>query len=645
MLSSLFSGISGLVTNGYAMDVIGNNVANVNTVGYKASRTTFSDMLYQSVFGTAGSSQIGRGAALTSVDTMFQQGSFESTNEPTDLAIGGKGFFIVRMPDTAANFYTRAGQFRFDKEGYMVTPSDYILQARPIDRVTGTPFGVDADVVIPQEPSEPRATQFIGMAVNLQSDSPWRGNITSVTGTSSLTEARLAEDQYPRPGDYTATVDNLAAALISHTGSNAASLGTEFIGTIIINDYEIELPTTGAPASAQSLATYLNSMLTLASAGFASLVHVSYAVVGSNQFLDLSATANGVDITFDDSALAAGSTGWTAEDKANEDLYGSTMTLEVATTGPDGAQYLRTYAGRVSSQITSLDNWADSGLDMTFSDPLDNFIVTAGTSVFAVTGFQPDQVSSTLNPATTSNYATSVTAYDSLGQPHVVTVYFRKAWEEVVNSVQTNVWEWYAELDGADASNGQNTVAEWGYMRFNNNGVLTSGGGPHTVTFDFSLGAQPNQEIDIAFGPESGGGSTTQYPLSSTTNFQTQDGYPPGVLQNITVSTEGIISGHYSNGQIISLYQITLASFNNPQALNREGLNLFSETLDSGVPFTNAPGQGALGSINPNSLEQSNVDLASEFVKMIVTQRGYQANSRVITTTDEMLQELMNIKR
>ena len=111
------------------------------------------------------------------------------------------------------------------------------------------------------------------------------------------------------------------------------------------------------------------------------------------------------------------------------------------------------------------------------------------------------------------------------------------------------------------------------------------------------------------------------------------------------MSQEGIIAGHYSNGQILDLYQITLANFNNLQGLKREGGNLFSETLESGVPFTNAPGEGGLGKINPNSLEQSNVDLATEFVKMIVAQRGFQANSRVITTTDEILQELMNLKR
>jgi flagellar hook protein FlgE len=133
--------------------------------------------------------------------------------------------------------------------------------------------------------------------------------------------------------------------------------------------------------------------------------------------------------------------------------------------------------------------------------------------------------------------------------------------------------------------------------------------------------------------------------MASTTNFQTQDGYPPGVLQNVTVSPEGIISGHYSNGQILDLYQVTLANFNNPWGLSREGGNLFAETLESGVPYTSAPGQNGLGKINPNSLEQSNVDLATEFVKMIISQRGFQANAKVITTTDEILAELMNLKR
>ena len=646
MLSSLFSGISGLITQGQAMGVIGNNVANVNTVGFKGSRPTFSDMLYQSIFGTAGTSQVGRGVTLMSVDTMFQQGSFESTSEPTDLAIGGAGFFIVRTPESEEKSYTRAGQFRFTKEGDMVNPTGKILQGRVIDRATDTPSGVARDINIPQEPSEPKHTDFIGMAVNLQSDALWKGSIGDPTGTSGLTEVTNSEGKYPRPGTYTAIVQGLSAAQIGHTGSNAASNGTQFTGAVIINDYEVQLPTSNAPTTAESLAGYLNSMLAMPSAGYVSLVHVSWTQVGSSQYLSLgaSATADGVDISFDDSSIASGSTGWTDADKTSTDLWGSQMDLTSVTTGPSSSQFQKTYAGRVTSQAGILENWGDSGLDVTFADP-DNFIITPGTSTFDVGGFEPNQVSATLNPSTTSNYASSVTVYDTLGQPHVVAVYFRKGWEELANSVQTNVWEWYAEVEGADSANGQNTVAQWGYLRFNNNGVLTSGADAHSISFDFSAGAQANQLIDLVFGPDSGGGSTTQYPLSSTTTFQTQNGYPPGVLTDVSVNTEGIISGRYSNGQVLNLYQITLASFKNLQGLDRVGGNLFSETFTSGVPYTNAPGQGAMGKINPNSLEQSNVDLATEFVRMIMTQRGYQANSRVITTTDEMLSELMNIKR
>lgn len=645
MLSSLFSGISGLMANSYAISVIGNNIANVNTIGFKGSRTTFSDVLYQSIFGTAGTSQVGRGTALTSVDTQFAQGSFESTSEPTDLAIGGKGFFIVRSPEAQKDFYTRAGQFRFDKEGFLTTPAGYTLQGRQIDRTTNGPFGVASDIVISPEPSEPRATQLIGMAVNVQSDAPWKGSIGAVTGATNLTAAASSDGKYARAGDYTASVTNKASTDIKHTGTDVASSGTAFSGTITINDYEVELPATGTTYStAESLSSFLNTQLALATGSAASVVHASWTSVGTDQFLDLSATASGVDIVFNDTGLAAGSTGWTDADRASTDLYGSNMNMTVDWVDPAGASLSKSFSGAISSHRGTLTNWGNSGLDLTFTDR-DNFILAQGDSTFTIAGFNKDQTSATLNPSTTSNYSSSVTVYDSLGQPHVVTSYFRKAWEETSGSLQTNVWEWYALVDGADSVSGANTIASSGYLKFNNNGVLTYGGDANPVSFNFAGGASQAQTIDLVFGSGSGGGASTQYPLASTTNFQTQDGYPPGVLMNVTVNAEGIISGHYSNGQILNLYQITLANFNNSWGLSREGGNLFAETVESGVPYTNAPGSGALGRINPNSLEQSNVDLATEFVKMIITQRGFQANSRVITTTDEMLAELMNIKR
>ncbi len=530
MLSSFFSGISGLIANSSSINVVGNNIANVNTVGFKGSRATFEDVLYQSINGTSGSSQVGRGTALSSVDTSFSQGSFESTSESTDLAIGGKGFFIVRSAESQTNYYTRAGQFRFDADGYMTNPAGDILQGRAIDRTTNAPYGVDTDIIISQAPSEPRATQFIGMCVNLQSDSEVAGTLGSLSGAAngSATSAAISEGKYPRTGTYT----------ISYAAATGITV------SVALTD------PTGAPT--------------------------------------------GTTITYPPVAVVAG---------------------------------------------TTYTNLGGSGLDIT----TDSSLVDAASRTITFQGFSTDYVSATRNPTTTSNYSSSVTAYDSLGQPHVVTVYFRKSYE--TGSPQTSVWEWMAHLDGADSATGMNTLAGWGTLTFNNNGALTAGGEASSVTFDFSQGAQANQAIDLLFGSGSGGGTTTQYPIASTTNFQTQDGYPPGVLESTTVSAEGVISGHYSNGQILNLYQITLANFNNPNGLKKEGSNLYSETIESGVAYTNAPGEGGLGKISANSLEQSNVDLATEFVKMIIAQRGYQANSRVITTTDQILEELINLKR
>jgi len=117
LTSSLFSGISGLSTLGNSMTVIGDNIANINTVGFKGSRVTFQDVLSQTVATTAGTAQVGRGTSLADITANFGQGSFESTASSTDLAIGGDGFFIVRDPNSTSEFYTRAGEFRLDKDG------------------------------------------------------------------------------------------------------------------------------------------------------------------------------------------------------------------------------------------------------------------------------------------------------------------------------------------------------------------------------------------------------------------------------------------------------------------------------------------------------------------------------------------------
>jgi len=176
--------------------------------------------------------------------------------------------------------------------------------------------------------------------------------------------------------------------------------------------------------------------------------------------------------------------------------------------------------------------------------------------------------------------------------------------------------------------------------------------GHFTVAPDFLGGYPLTVELDFGSVYSTGAGSwvndslsTTQFASSSTTLFQTSTGYGAGDLQSVTVGTDGVITGQYSNGEVIPLYRVALAKFQNVQGLYKEGGNLFRETRLSGVPITAKPGTNGLGSIAPNSLEQSNVDIATEFVRMITTQRGFQANSKIITVTDQMLSELINMKR
>ena len=138
---------------------------------------------------------------------------------------------------------------------------------------------------------------------------------------------------------------------------------------------------------------------------------------------------------------------------------------------------------------------------------------------------------------------------------------------------------------------------------------------------------------------------TTQYATSSSTIFYDQNGFGPGYLESLSVNTDGVITGHYSNGRVIPLWMVALANFNAPEMLDKTGGNLFRETTESGAPITGKPGTNGLGTIAPNSLEQSNVDLGEQFVKMITIQRGFQADARTITVTDSMLEELLNLKR
>jgi flagellar hook protein FlgE len=248
------------------------------------------------------------------------------------------------------------------------------------------------------------------------------------------------------------------------------------------------------------------------------------------------------------------------------------------------------------------------------------------------------------DPINTSTFHTSTTVYDSLGNAHDVTLYFRKD--------SDNSWDWHAMVNGDEITNapaGEPFEVANGTLTFDTNGALDTEATTQSG-FDF-IGATQGQVVDFDFGDsitDDGGtglAGSTQLGAASTITGLAQNGFAGGSVSGVTVSGNGTIIGVFSNGQQRTLGQVVTANFASVDGLERGGEGLFAATVNSGEPLIGAPETGGRGSIVSGALEQSNVDLGTEFVNLIAYQRGFQANSKVITTSDEMYSELVNLKR
>lgn len=216
-----------------------------------------------------------------------------------------------------------------------------------------------------------------------------------------------------------------------------------------------------------------------------------------------------------------------------------------------------------------------------------------------------------------SGYIRSITVYDVLGRAKTVTFSFTK------DANNPNTWNWTATWGDSGEATGSISFDDTGKYSSGNDDIEIDG---QTIHLDFS--------------------AITQYAAEGESYLElNQDGYAKGDLVEVFFDTGGVITGVYSNGESRPLYRLVLANFANPEGLNNLGNTLFSESNNSGPAQLGLAGQGSFGTISPSSLEMSNVDLAQEFTDMIITQRGFQANSRIITTSDELLQELVNLKR
>lgn len=576
ILSSLFAGVSGLNANGTALSVIGNNIANLSTVGFKGSKATFADLISSSISGGSGAIQTGIGVALTSVQGNFSQGSLTTSSNVLDLAIDGNGFFIVKDAQ-GGTFYSRAGQFRLDKDNNVVDPTGFKVQGFLAD-TAGTITGTIGDISLPSTTASPRATTTALVAANLNSATAptgVRGNVVASAASVTTTAAGNNSFTINLNGDGAQTI-TVANGL---TGSALATAIQNAVRALIPND-----PFKGA-----------------AYAGFTASVNAS------NTF-----------------TFTSGMTGTT-----NNSTTG-TGTVVVTANGGD----------TLAANLNMLAPTSTTGTDFLLSDP-----------------------------SATSNFSTSMTVYDSLGNSHLLTTYFTKiganSWNYNTVAAVADVVTANYHSSNIDASLGIVRVGS-GTLTFGTDGTLdrestvirydnataagTSGTAPGELQLDF-VGATQDQPIAMNFGSSvtTDGGSgldgTTQFGSTSALVQQTQDGFAAGSLQAFSVDANGVINGRFSNGQLRALAQVVLARFPDPIGLTRTGKNTFAQSGDSGQPVTGTPDSAGLGQVKSNSLELSNVDLGESFIDMIAAQRGFQANSRVITTSDEILQELVNLKR
>ena len=724
MLRSMWSGVSGLKSQQEGMDVVGNNVANVNTIGFKKGRTNFVDVLSQTLTGATGPEgnlggknphQVGLGDSVAVVDNIFSQGSLQATDKITDLAIQGDGFFVVSGDGGKTYRYTRAGDFAFDASGNFVNPEGYVVQGWLADDTThkiNTASSIQ-NLIIPQNKTVPAGiTKNISIKANLN-------------GGDTIEEMDYAHGTVDSSNKSTEPDD---MAVLFDVNGNSINLGKTIAkfaqGTDKITDYDttgnfsglhdidgnnITLVsgtsvfnmdiTTGGNTHTLSI-TYGTSFTTMGSlanaiqtqaAASSIAITCSFTPDGELKLTN----SNGSNITIGNIKVSNDLNGYFAHALINlEDGEGRSVTIEdgssrtslpllkdagdVLTISYDNGANYDTYryvtsdSGSGKNDFHTIEdlreemeydiqpgNGNSPGWSTTSTvtiDPSSGEIVVNNsdstnhqigavysnnikfaTIMGTLSGLVNSGSSVTSQPFMAAVHDTSIDVYDSLGNKHTVTFDFRKTSYDPVTKHST--WTWKASVpEPGQISN------DSGKVQFDETGELVYLTSPLAITVDWKNGTA-SQVINLDFGSIGSFDGLTQFSLPSQTTSQTQDGYPGGSLQRLLINQDGVIEGIFSNGKSYALGQVAMAKFANNQGLMKEGSSMYSETANSGAALVGTAGTGGRGSFAPSHLEMSNVDLATEFTNMIIYERGFQANSRSITTSDQMIQELLNLKR
>ncbi|MCK9240836.1 flagellar hook protein FlgE [Desulfocurvus sp.] len=523
VMSTMYTGIAGMLTSSTGMSVVSNNLANTSTVGYKGSKITFEDTFYQAINSAQGVSQVGTGVTVSAIYGDFSQGAYETTTSATDLAINGNGYFQLVNPVSGSVYYTRAGDFTFDKSGYLTDAHGYNVQGWAVDG-EGSPVGAATDIRIDSSQSPPSATTAVSMLLNLDS-----------TAEDSCVDA----------------ANPFFAMFSAWDGTGDTPLG-------------------------DALYAYQNSITVYDENGASHVLTVYFDKVGEDTYTDGAAGSSVWEYvvtcdpsedgrTIDGTALATTS--------AAGLLMAGTLTFSSA--GEMKGMTAYTLSSGASGNMSNLANWTPAE----FSD----------------NGF----------PVFTANFTGAQDA-SATGEPQA-------------RPIELNL--------GLGTRN-----------------VTGSGWNAATAASAAAVGSS-FANVGNLLEPDLETSSTTSYDSATTTRTQAQDGYTSGYLLELSVDTNGVVTGRYSNGQIEDLWVVALCDFANEDGLQRQGGNLFSQTRDSGEAVMGTPGTASLGSISSNTLEQSNVDMATQMVQMITLQRVYDGSSKIISTANEMLQTVIGLKR
>ena len=577
MTRALIAGVTGMSANALKMDVIGNNISNLNTVGYKSSKALFADLLSQTVNGgtaavsggTGGMNpiQVGLGVKLASIKTNFSQGSLMATGEVNDLAISGNGYFIVNNGEST--LYSRDGAFSLDTNNNLVNPANgYKVQGWMAD-VNGniSTLGLTGDITIPFGSSTiAAATENVTLVGNLNSGGD--DGVSEIAASGIMYEDVTQTTRASGSTLLTDLYDDSGNALNLEAGDTLSIGATKGAGSITSRTFTVTAATT-----VDDLREFMQH---------------TFGITGDSN------------------------TSWSEG---------------VAVSGVD--------TGQTAGQLVVVSNIGDANAITAIT--VSGTDADAGSLALNTTAFQnifgPDVGNNGFTQVQAGNGETSFTqisVYDSLGQAHTVDIILARA--------AANTYSFFANCDDnfLAGSRGTSLRASAGILSFQTSGAYTEFTG-NSIELNLTNGASTPYTITIDGSDLTGFGSTT------SVNLGTQDGFPPGNLNEYTIGSTGVITGIYSNGLTRDIAQIALASFPNDSGLLAKGDNLYSPGVNAGAVDIGEALTDGRGSINSGFLENSNVDLGDEFSEMILTQRAYQANARTIKTADSLLAEAVNL--